>query len=346
MKKTSGWLCASWLLFAIAVMIGCAEGEDSSSSIADSGKPFEGGKIVEAGTTPNDGNTGAGGADQDAKMPSEGGSGGGGPVDPRCMDVSLYSGGLCGTCMVEKCARKCDDCLNNPGCVSYIECRSTCRNISDETARKTCEGKCAAANRSGASIMFEWEGYPWSCIGQQCWMECTNTSKPACGAIFNETSSCGACINSKCGAQCNACFAEPQCQYYWACSSGCAYDKACLANCKARYPLGEPLFNALLDDSGACINNSCKTECTVTCSNIIVSGSCATCNTNNCSSQCQTCLSQSECLDLLYCIDSCYGDEQCGNNCLSDYSAGVSAMDSWLGNSGCLHTYCASACGN
>lgn len=381
MIKTSRWFQGSWLAFGLALAIGCAEGDDLASVPEierDSGKIVEGGKYGRV-ENPEDKDAGAGGAVQDAEAPSEGGSGndaqsgsggaepgtggtvgsggvagsggiagsggsgGGGPIDPYCTDATQLGGGTCGTCQVGKCAGHCNACVTNSSCTNYVTCLNNCNPEDDPQVYEECEGKCAAADRIGRALMVEWKNSVISCVGQNCQTQC-NYPSIKCGSLFDDTNVCGSCINTKCGAQCTACMNNPDCQYYWACSIGCGYGKDCLASCKTRYPIGEPLYKAFMDENGSCVSGNCNAECKPNCNDVFEPGQCATCNMNKCFSECTACLNEPDCLSWYGCHYECRGVASCENACNTDYPKGSALLYNWLATTGCLGTKCENEC--
>ncbi len=70
---------------------------------------------------------------------------------------------------------------------------------------------------------------------------------------------------------------------------------------------------------------------------------CGACMEASCMSQCNACVSNTECLAWLNCVVGC-SDTTCENACTSQHPEGSEVGLAWIGNSGCIGTQCATPC--
>ena len=91
-------------------------------------------------------------------------------------------------------------------------------------------------------------------------------------------------------------------------------DTNCSQSCLSSHP------NAAAD--ALLLNHCAATSCAQGCPTATALGACEVCALENCPSQMNTCLANSECMDLIACVTDCNGDDFCNAGCAFDHGDG------------------------
>lgn len=151
-----------------------------------------------------------------------------------------------------------------------------------------------------------------------------------------------------CGEVIN-CFFDPQ--------GYCPYAINCYETC----PLGDPFecaqmcdggnFNVPFNDLFTCGVNYCPAECIQAeppppeeCPVTSGDPQCDNCINSQCAYECNTCMNNGQCVDLLVCLSEC-SDYQCQEQCFAQFPGGVDDLMAFIGSDGCLSMYCSGPCG-
>ncbi|MBI5526334.1 MAG: hypothetical protein HY897_08360 [Deltaproteobacteria bacterium] len=185
---------------------------------------------------------------------------------------------------------------------------------------------------------------------------CTlNTGIPACNT----------CLRTDCVSRCATCQNNPACVSVFECGLLCdPSDTACLDACATQYPGGAfdgaNLYN--------CAVSNCQLQCvqapdggtvtdsglpfdagflpdggSVICNLSWGSQACSDCFHSACSSQCQNCAKNADCVSALMCVAQCpQGDMQCWNGCVSQYPGSFSLL---MALYNCMSGNCGAQCG-
>jgi hypothetical protein len=168
----------------------------------------------------------------------------------------------------------------------------------------------------------------------------------SCWSYLPAYTPCRECVDMNCCDQVISCFNDPQ--------GFCPKALECYENC----PMGDPsacaqqcdqgMYNVPFNDLLTCGMNACPTECMTTtqqeCPVTSNDPQCDNCINTMCNYECNTCVNNSQCVDLLMCLQECY-DDACYQSCASQYPGGLDAYMAFLGQNGCLATNCYADCG-
>jgi hypothetical protein len=176
---------------------------------------------------------------------------------------------------------------------------------------------------------------------------------------------CDICLEQHCNSQCVSCENNPACVSVFECGLLCdPTDTACLDACGRQYPGGAWDGAALYN----CAVSNCRLQCapdadggTVTDAGLpfdagflpdggsVICGldwgtqQCSACFHTACSSQCQNCAKNADCVSALMCIAQCpQGDLQCMNGCASQYPGSFSLL---MALYNCMSGNCGPQCG-
>ena len=157
---------------------------------------------------------------------------------------------------------------------------------------------------------------------------------------------CRECIDTNCCGEVINCFNDPQ--------GFCPQAVSCFESC----PMGDPMACAQMCDQGmynvpfndviSCGTNFCPAECMnpvqPDCPLQTGDPQCDNCMNSICGYECNACINNNQCMDLLMCVQECY-DDACYQQCFMQYPAGVDPLMAFLGQDGCLAVNCSGACG-
>jgi len=185
---------------------------------------------------------------------------------------------------------------------------------------------------------------------------CTiNTGMPACNT----------CLAVQCTTECTTCQGNSSCLDVLACGLACdPGDTTCLENCASAHPGGASdganLYNCAVDhcllqcsldrDAGHPTDGGMLPDIgvlpdggSVLCGLQWGSQACTTCYQSACSSQCQACAGNYDCVMAFTCIAQCpQGDMTCWNGCVSQYPGSFSLI---MAMYNCANGNCKSQCG-
>jgi len=176
---------------------------------------------------------------------------------------------------------------------------------------------------------------------------------------------CNTCLATQCTSQCTTCQGNPACLDVLACGLGCDInDATCLENCATQNPGGAAdganLYN--------CVSDHCLMQCasvsdagppadagvlpdighlpdggSVLCAMQWGNQTCTTCYQSACSSQCQACAGNYDCVLALTCIAQCpQGDTTCMYGCVQQYHGSFSLI---MAMYNCVNGSCKTQCG-
>jgi hypothetical protein len=134
---------------------------------------------------------------------------------------------------------------------------------------------------------------------------CPSGDCATCGFTF-ASSTCGACVQSKCCDEADACHADASCAPLYECLTACtAADAACRNQCAAHHPVGDDAAAKSLE---ACLSDSarCGDACS-TCGGLAdwQSDTCASCVQKLCCDQAKACADDDVCAERQRCYRAC-----------------------------------------
>lgn len=136
--------------------------------------------------------------------------------------------------------------------------------------------------------------------------ECPTGDCDKCGGFDFAVPQCGACVESKCCAEADACRADPSCAALFDCETACkTNDAACRNACRAAHPVGD---NAAAHALEACMTTSaqCGAACS-TCGGLAdwQAKDCASCVLEKCCTQARACADDDICSERQLCYRAC-----------------------------------------
>lgn len=133
---------------------------------------------------------------------------------------------------------------------------------------------------------------------------------------------CQGCVANACPDVWCSCVGNPECSALFECVVPCNGEDACVQGCMSQYPNG--ISDVVL------VNDCASTTCTDSCPNAGADPltPCQTCLYDSCPDAMNGCLSQSECLTLLGCIQACGpNDLSCHNDCYNAHPDGIDPLE-------------------
>jgi len=144
---------------------------------------------------------------------------------------------------------------------------------------------------------------------------------------------CTDCEATKCADTYCACYDSPSCVGLAQCAVQCdPGDFACNQACWSANPSGI--------SAGALLVDCAATSCNAACPGLMPLPSCSKCLYQQCSTAMNTCIANSECTLLLYCLSTC-GDPSCQNDCYNKHPNGLADAGP-VGD--CVANQCAPSC--
>jgi hypothetical protein len=169
----------------------------------------------------------------------------------------------------------------------------------------------------------------------------------SCWNLLPPVSECRDCLDMNCCGEVISCFEDP--------TGYCPQILDCYENC----PMGDPYecasmcdngnFNIEFNDVFECGASYCAGPCMNPvpppdeCPLQTADPPCDNCMQTKCGAECNACVNNSQCMDLLYCATSC-SDDACQQQCFDTYPNGVDVLLEFLGVGGCLEVNCSNEC--
>ena len=284
-----------------------------------------------------------------------GGQGGTGDTKPESC-ASLLPRGLsedCTACFDMECGNICEAFHNQPGALEVTSCLEQCpsNNIG-------CMVNCYSARKElfGLGIGV-WYG-AYSCGATNCLRQCRKQidgypelPQTCADRVAPWLTQCGACW-SLCTA-CQTCLKEPACRNYTNCRDVCGVLQDCKTTCDTVFAAKDKwadAFGLKGSCSSLCIGPE-KTCGDTFCKNVIFDNSaeslCSQCARRECGADCDTCMYDNDCFDVMQCIVACNRQpedkqEECMQRCVSSSSGQAHDLyDAW---NNCVRTKCKDPC--
>lgn len=150
---------------------------------------------------------------------------------------ALRGSPACLACQAAHCCINASNCADDPECVATLLCDN---------------GACRAQHPAG---VWNWSGLV-TCRRNHCAAEC-GVGQARCGNITPEPATCATCLRDMCCDEASACGASDEClAFVYQCldQNRCAPPDACSRACRARYPAGAEVFDAM----DACLRSRCR----------------------------------------------------------------------------------------
>ncbi|MFO0759248.1 MAG: hypothetical protein U0359_22340 [Byssovorax sp.] len=146
---------------------------------------------------------------------------------------------------------------------------------------------------------------------------------------------CSNCASEKCMAVYCSCYADPQCGGLVQCNTSCQPgDQNCAQNCLNANKNG--ISEAFL------LSDCAASQCAASCPGTSVLDDCQRCLFTSCASQMNNCLSDTDCSELIQCVQQCSpGDSGCQQDCGFQH---LGSVDKAMAIQNCSQSQCAGKC--
>ncbi|NUP08529.1 MAG: hypothetical protein HOW73_20970 [Polyangiaceae bacterium] len=145
--------------------------------------------------------------------------------------------------------------------------------------------------------------------------------------ICDSQGPCGDCVAQACPEVWCGCVNNPDCLQLFGCTAACPSGpehEACIQSCMSTYPDG--ISDAVL--ATGCASDPCSDSCPQAGNPLTP---CEECTYSTCPDAMNTCLANSECLDLYGCLSACgQNDLSCHQGCYNDHPDGIEPLEDVL----------------